>query len=142
VLLLTAAFALASDYGVFLLGRIKEAHDAGLENRDAVAVGMERTGRLITAAALLFCVAMGAHVSSSILSIKELGLGAALAVAIDASIVRALLVPSLMALLGDWNWWAPSWMRRLHARIGVREHGGEPATPEAARIGSPSSTGS
>jgi RND superfamily putative drug exporter len=142
VLLLTAAFALSSDYGVFLLGRIKEAHDAGLENRDAVAVGMERTGRLITAAALLFCVAVGALVSSSILSIKELGLGAALAVAIDASIVRALLVPSLMALLGDWNWWAPSWMRRLHARVGVREHGGEPATPEAAPIGSPSSPGS
>jgi RND superfamily putative drug exporter len=142
VLLLVAAFALASDYGVFLLGRIKEAHDAGLENRDAVAVGMERTGRLITAAALLFCVAVGALVSSSILSIKELGLGAALAVAIDASIVRALLVPSLMALLGDWNWWAPSWMRRLHARVGVREHGGGgPATP-GTPVGSPSSPGS
>ncbi len=106
VLLLTAAFALASDYGVFLLGRIKEAHDSGLPNRAAIALGLQRTGRLITAAALLFCVAVGALVSSSILSIKELGFGAALAVAIDASIVRALLVPSLMALLGDWNWWA------------------------------------
>lgn len=140
VLLFTVAFALASDYGVFLLGRIKEAHDAGLANRDAVAVGLERTGRLITAAALLFCVAVGALVTSSILSIKELGFGAALAVAIDASIVRALLVPSLMALLGDWNWWAPSWMRRIHARIGVREGKSAAGTP-VAPVGSPGSGG-
>jgi putative drug exporter of the RND superfamily len=140
VLLFTVAFALASDYGVFLLGRIKEAHDAGLGNRDAVAVGLERTGRLITAAALLFCVAVGALVSSSILSIKELGFGAALAVAIDASIVRALLVPSLMALLGDWNWWAPSWLRRIHARIGVRE-APSAAGAHAASVGSPTSGG-
>jgi RND superfamily putative drug exporter len=136
VLLFTVAFALASDYGVFLLARIKEGHDAGLANRPAVAYGLERTGRLITAAALLFCVAVGALVSSSILSIKELGFGAALAVAIDASIVRALLVPSLMALLGDWNWWAPAWMRRLHARVGVREHGGAQSAP----LGSPTSS--
>jgi RND superfamily putative drug exporter len=113
VLLLTIAFALSTDYGVFLLARIKEARDAGLPNREAIALGLERTGRLVTAAALLFCVAVGALVTSQILSIKELGFGAALAVAIDASIVRALLVPSLMALLGDWNWWAPRWMRRL-----------------------------
>ena len=118
VLLLTIAFALSTDYGVFLLARIKEARDAGLPNREAIALGLERTGRLVTAAALLFCVAVGALVTSQILSIKELGFGAALAVAIDASIVRALLVPSLMALLGDWNWWAPRWMRRLHPGIG------------------------
>jgi RND superfamily putative drug exporter len=123
VLLFTVAFALASDYGVFLLARIKEGHDAGLANRAAIALGMQRTGRLITAAALLFCVATGALVSSSILSVKELGFGAAIAVAIDASIVRALLVPSLMALLGKWNWWAPAWLSRLHARIGIREVG-------------------
>jgi RND superfamily putative drug exporter len=120
VLLMTLAFALSSDYGVFLLGRIKEGHDHGLPNRAAVASGMEHTGRLISAAALLFCVAMGALVTSSILSIKELGFGAAVAVAIDASLVRALLVPSLMALLGDWNWWAPGWLRRAHARVGLR----------------------
>jgi uncharacterized membrane protein YdfJ with MMPL/SSD domain len=142
VLLFTVAFALASDYGVFLLGRIKEAHDAGLENRAAVALGLERTGRLVTGAALLFCVAVGALVSSSILSVKELGFGAAVAVAIDASIVRALLVPSLMALLGDWNWWAPSWLRRLHDRVGVREHGGEYRGGAAEPVGSPSSPGS
>ncbi len=143
VLLLTAAFALASDYAVFLLGRIKEAHDSGLPNRAAIALGLERTGRLITAAALLFCVAMGALVSSSILSIKELGFGAALAVAIDASIVRALLVPSLMALLGDWNWWAPKWLRRVHARISIHERGAvdQPARG-AAPVGSSTAPGS
>jgi uncharacterized membrane protein YdfJ with MMPL/SSD domain len=138
VLLFTVAFALSSDYGVFLLARIKEAHDAGLPNRAAIALGMQRTGRLITAAALLFCVATGALVSSSILSIKELGFGAAIAVAIDASIVRALLVPSLMALLGKWNWWAPAWLRRVHDRIGVREVG---ATGYPTRGAEPAGSG-
>jgi len=80
---------------------------------EAVALGLERTGRVITAAALLFCVAVGAFATSGILIVKELGLGIALAVAIDAFIVRALLVPSLMALLGDWNWWAPRSFRRV-----------------------------
>jgi uncharacterized membrane protein YdfJ with MMPL/SSD domain len=113
VLLFAIAFGLATDYGVFLLSRIKEAHDDGLPNREAVALGLERTGRIVTAAALLFCVAVGAFATSSILIVKELGLGIALAVAIDASLVRALLVPSLMALLGDWNWWAPAPLRRF-----------------------------
>jgi uncharacterized membrane protein YdfJ with MMPL/SSD domain len=113
VLLFAIAFGLATDYGVFLLSRIKEAHDAGLPNREAVALGLERTGRVVTAAALLFCVAVGAFATSGILIVKELGIGIALAVAIDASLVRALLVPSLMALLGDWNWWAPSPLRRF-----------------------------
>jgi uncharacterized membrane protein YdfJ with MMPL/SSD domain len=113
VLLAAIAFGLATDYGVFLLSRIKEAHDAGLPNREAVALGLERTGRVVTSAALLFCVAVGAFATSSILIVKELGLGIALAVAIDASLIRALLVPSLMALLGDWNWWAPAPLRRF-----------------------------
>jgi uncharacterized membrane protein YdfJ with MMPL/SSD domain len=113
VLLFAIAFGLATDYGVFLLARIKEAHDAGLGNREAVALGLERTGRVVTAAALLFCVAVGAFATSGILIVKELGLGIALAVAIDASLVRALLVPSLMALLGDANWWAPAPWRRF-----------------------------
>jgi RND superfamily putative drug exporter len=107
VLLFAIAFGLATDYGVFLLARIREAHEAGLENREAVALGLERTGRVVTAAAVLFCVAVGSFATSSIVLVKEMGLGIALAVAIDASLVRALLVPSLMALLGDWNWWRP-----------------------------------
>jgi RND superfamily putative drug exporter len=113
VLLFAIAFGLATDYGVFLFSRVKEGHDAGLPNREAVALGLERTGRVITAAALLFCVAVGAFATSGILIVKELGIGIALAVAIDASLVRALLVPSLMALLGDWNWWAPASLRRF-----------------------------
>ncbi|HEY6960443.1 MAG TPA: MMPL family transporter [Gaiellaceae bacterium] len=107
VLLFAIAFGLATDYGVFLLARIREAHDDGLPNREAVALGLERTGRVVTAAALLFCVAVGSFATSSIVLVKEMGIGIALAVAIDASLVRALLVPSLMALLGDWNWWRP-----------------------------------
>ncbi|HSZ05606.1 MAG TPA: MMPL family transporter [Solirubrobacteraceae bacterium] len=121
VLMLVVTFALATDYEVFVLARIKEAHDQGLPTREAIALGIERTGRIITAAALLFCVAIGALATSSLFFTKQLGLGAALAVAIDASIIRALLVPSLMALMGRWNWWAPAPLRRLHDRIGVRD---------------------
>jgi RND superfamily putative drug exporter len=121
VLMFVVAFALSTDYEVFVLARVKEARDSGLSNRDAIAVGLERTGRIITAAALLFCVAIGALAVSNLFFTKQLGLGTALAVAIDASIVRALLVPSLMALLGDWNWWAPGPLRRLYERFGLHE---------------------
>jgi RND superfamily putative drug exporter len=126
IFLFAVGFGLATDYGVFLLSRIKEAYDGGMSNAASVALGLERTGRIVTAAALLFAVAIGAFVTSHIVFIKELGLGAALTVLIDASVIRALLVPSLMALLGRWNWWAPAPLRRLHSRIGLRE---EPAAP-------------
>jgi uncharacterized membrane protein YdfJ with MMPL/SSD domain len=127
ILLFAIGFGLATDYGVFLLARIKEAHDAGAPDSEAVALGLERTGRIVTSAALLFAVAVGAFATSQIVFIKELGLGAALVVLLDASIVRALLVPSLMALLGSANWWAPRPLRRLHQRIGLRE-----GAPQAA----------
>jgi len=116
ILLFAIGFGLATDYGVFLLSRIKEARDAGLANNEAVATGLERTGRIVTAAALLFAVAIGAFATSKLVFIKELGLGTALAVLIDAFVIRALLVPSLMELLGEWNWWAPAPLRRLRAR--------------------------
>jgi RND superfamily putative drug exporter len=131
IFLFAVGFGLATDYGVFLLSRIKEARDSGLSNTDAVALGLERTGRIVTAAAALFAVALGAFATSSIAFIKELGLGAALTVLIDASVIRALLVPSLMKLLGKWNWWAPAPLRRLHQRIGLRE-GGAGASPSPA----------
>jgi uncharacterized membrane protein YdfJ with MMPL/SSD domain len=121
LLLFAVVFGLSTDYGVFLLSRIKEARDSGYSDSEAVAVGLERTGRIVTAAALLFCIAIGAFVTSQIIFIKELGLGTAIAVLIDATIIRALLVPSLMELLGKWNWWAPAPLARLHARIAVRE---------------------
>ncbi|WP_037494201.1 MMPL family transporter [Solirubrobacter soli] len=114
-------FALSTDYGVFLLGRIKEARDSGLPDREAVAVGVERTGAVVTAAAILLAVAIGAFITSSISFIQQIGVATAAGVLIDAFIVRALLVPSLMALLGRWNWWAPRPLRSLHARVGLRE---------------------
>jgi uncharacterized membrane protein YdfJ with MMPL/SSD domain len=121
ILLFCVAFGLSTDYGVFLLTRIKEARDGGLPDREAVAVGLERTGRIVTYAALLFCIAIGAFATSEVVFIKELGIGTALAVLIDAFLVRALLVPSLMVLLGRWNWWAPRPLARLHARLGLAE---------------------
>jgi uncharacterized membrane protein YdfJ with MMPL/SSD domain len=121
IFLFAIGFGLATDYGVFLLSRIKEARDAGASDSEAVALGLERTGRIVTAAALLFAVAIGAFATSQIVFIKELGIGAAAAVLIDASIIRALLVPSLMKLLGARNWWAPRPLARLHERVGLRE---------------------
>lgn len=119
--LLVIAFALSTDYEVFLMARIKEAREGGLANVEAIAAGMQQSGGLITAAALLFCVAVGAFVTSDLFFVKQFGLGAALTVAIDASVVRILLVPALMALLGDWNWWAPTPLRRLRNRFGSPE---------------------
>jgi RND superfamily putative drug exporter len=121
VLLFAVAFGLSTDYGVFLLGRIKELHDRGLPNEDAVALGLQRTGRIVTFAALLFMIAIGAFLTSRIVFIKELGFGTAAAVLIDATIVRALLVPALMRLLGERNWWAPRPLARLHRRVGLGE---------------------
>jgi uncharacterized membrane protein YdfJ with MMPL/SSD domain len=121
ILLFAVAFGLSTDYGVFLLSRIKEARDHGASNADAVSMGLERTGRIVTAAAVLFSIAIGAFATSQIIFIKENGVGTALAVLLDATIVRALLVPSLMELLGAWNWWAPKPLRRLHHRIGLGE---------------------
>jgi uncharacterized membrane protein YdfJ with MMPL/SSD domain len=121
--LVTAAlvFALSTDYGVFLLGRIKEARDAGLPEREAVAVGLERTGGVVTAAAILLAVAIGAFSTSSISFIQQIGVATAVGVLLDAFVVRTFLVPALMALLGRWNWWSPMRLRRLHDRLGLRE---------------------
>jgi uncharacterized membrane protein YdfJ with MMPL/SSD domain len=113
VLLFAVAFGLSTDYGVFLLGRIKELRDAGLSNEEAVALGLQRTGRIVTFAALLMVIALGCFVTASLIFVKQLGFGVAAAVAIDATIVRALLVPALMRLLGDWNWWVPRPLARL-----------------------------
>jgi uncharacterized membrane protein YdfJ with MMPL/SSD domain len=121
ILLFAVVFGLSTDYAVFLLSRIKEARDGGASDSESVAMGLERTGRIVTAAALLLSIAVGVFVTSKIIFIKEWGIGVAMAVLIDASIIRALLVPSLMELLGKWNWWAPKPLRRLHARIGLSE---------------------
>jgi RND superfamily putative drug exporter len=121
--LVTAAvvFALSTDYVVFLLGRIKEARDRGESEREAVALGVARTGRVVTAAAILMAVAIGAFATSSISFIQQIGIATATGVLLDAFVVRTLLVPSLMALLGKWNWWSPKPLRRLHRRVGISE---------------------
>ena len=121
IVLMAIAFGLSTDYGVFLLTRIKEARDNGATNDEAVAVGLQRTGRIVTAAALLLCIALGSFATSDIVFVKQVGIGTALAVLIDATIVRALLVPSLMKLLGERNWWAPGPLRRLHDRLRIGE---------------------
>lgn len=130
LLLLALAFGLSTDYGVFLLTRIKEGRDAGLSNEESVALGIQRTGGIITAAAMLFVVAIGAFATSKIIFIKQIGVGTSAAVIIDATIVRALLVPALMKLLGDWNWWAPKPLRILHERMGIDESAPELPHPE------------
>jgi len=121
LVLAAIVFALSTDYGVLLMTRIKEARDRGRENREAIAVGLEHTGRVVTASALLLAVAIGAFATSKIIFLKEIGVGALVAVLVDAFVVRSTLVPSLMALLGEWNWWAPPALRRLHDRIGLDE---------------------
>jgi RND superfamily putative drug exporter len=100
-----AAFGLLTDYGLFLLMRIKEERERGISDREAIARGLERTGRIISAAALLFCVAVGAFSTSDLLLLKVASIAIALSVALDAFLVRPMLVPSLMAILGKWNWW-------------------------------------
>ena len=128
LVLAAVAFALSTDYGVLLLTRIKEARDAGRGDREAIAVGLQRTGRIVTASALLMAVAIGAFTTSKVVFLKEIGLGAVVAVLVDAFIVRSALVPSLMALLGELNWWSPAPLRALHRRLEISE-GGSPSAP-------------
>ena len=124
LVLAAIAFGLSTDYGVFLLSRIKEAHEAGHGDNESVALGLQRTGRIVTAAAVLLAVAIGAFATSQVIFLKEIGVGAVAAVLIDAFVVRTLLVPALMGLLGPWNWWAPKPLRRLHERLEFDETAG------------------
>ena len=113
ILIAVVVFGLSMDYELFLLSRIREEHLAGKDNVEAVAVGLQRSARIITAAAVLLAVVFAAFVTSGVTSIKSMGFGVALAVILDATIVRALLVPALMRLFGERNWWAPQWMQRF-----------------------------
>jgi RND superfamily putative drug exporter len=113
ILIAVVVFGLSMDYEVFLLSRIREEHDAGKSNEDAVAIGLQRSARIITAAAVLLAVVFASFVLSGVTSIKSMGFGVALAVMLDATIVRGLLVPALMRLFGERNWWAPKSMQRF-----------------------------
>ncbi len=122
VLVFAIAFGLSMDYEVFLLSRIKEQFDKTGNNRESVAIGLQRTGQLITSAALLLTVVVGAFATSKLVLIQQIGLGVALAIIMDATLVRVLLVPAMMNLLGTWNWWAPRPLQALQERIGLKEH--------------------
>jgi putative drug exporter of the RND superfamily len=134
VFLFAVIFGLATDYAVLVMARIKERYDLGDSNEEAVAIGIGRTGRVITAAALAIAIVFLAFAVSSVFFVKQIAIGMAVGVMIDATIVRALLVPSLMRLFGEWNWWAPRPLRRLQERFGFSESeaptsaGPQPAT--------------
>jgi RND superfamily putative drug exporter len=119
VLIAIVAFGLSMDYELFLLSRIKEQHEAGLGTTESVAIGLQRSGRIITAAALVLAFSFVAFITSGVTIMKMLGLGIAFAILLDATIVRALLVPALMRLLGDLNWWAPKWMKAIYKKVGL-----------------------
>jgi putative drug exporter of the RND superfamily len=121
VFLFAVIFGLATDYAVLVMARIKEQHDGGASNEEAVAIGIARTGRVITAAALMIAVVFLAFGVSSVFFMKEIALGMAVGVLLDATVVRALLVPALMRLLGEWNWWAPAPLRRVYLKLGFSE---------------------
>jgi len=139
VIIFTFAFGLSMDYEVFLLSRIIEARHEGAATNDAVATGLQRSGRIITSAALAMLIVFAGFATGKTLGIKEFGLGLAIAVAVDATLVRCVLVPATMTLLGSANWWAPAPLRRLHQRIGLHEapahaapHAGAPITEKPA----------
>jgi RND superfamily putative drug exporter len=130
ILVLAIVFGLSMDYEVFLMSRIREQYDLTGDNTTAVATGLQRTGRIITSAALLLMVVIGAFSASSITFIKMIGVAMLIAVFVDATVVRILLVPATMRLLGRANWWAPRPLRRLYARYGIRESDDVPAPRE------------
>jgi RND superfamily putative drug exporter len=137
LLLFCIAFGLSMDYEVFMLSRIKELHDAGAANVDAVAGGLARTGRIVTTAAALLAVTFFAFGTSKVSFIQMFGIGTGLAILVDATLIRGVLVPAFMRLAGDANWWSPGPLRRLHERIGVSEGGAAKAprpTPAAESV--------
>ncbi len=121
VLVAIVAFGLSMDYELFLLSRIKEERDAGADTTASVTAGLQKSGRIITAAAILIAIVFACFITSGITSIKMLGFGIAFAIILDATVVRGLLVPALMRIAGDWNWWAPAPLRRLHQKIGLAD---------------------
>jgi RND superfamily putative drug exporter len=120
-LALAFGFGLSMDYELFLLARITELYRQGVPNDRAVALGLQRSGRIITSAALLIIIVFAGFAAGQLLIIKEIGIALVTAVILDATLVRMLLVPATMTLLGEWNWWAPAPLARWHARHGIRE---------------------
>ena len=134
ILMLAIIFGLSMDYEVFLLSRVRERYDVTGDNTAAVASGLQRTGGIITSLALLLVVVVGAFSASDITFIKLLGVGMIIALVVDATFIRVLLVPATMRLLGRANWWSPPPLRRLYAHYGIREGGAQPPAPEPAGV--------
>ncbi|MFD0856192.1 MMPL family transporter, partial [Actinomadura adrarensis] len=132
ILILAVVFGLSMDYEVFLLSRIREEWDRTHDNRTAVAAGMQRTGSIITSAALLFLVVIGAFSTAGITVVKLIGVGMFVAVVVDAVLVRSLLVPATMRFMGKANWWLPYPLQRLYARIGLKERDLRHVRPKAS----------
>jgi putative drug exporter of the RND superfamily len=144
VLLFCIAFGLSMDYEVFLMSRIREywvrsraarpgTADAGASNEESVALGVARSARVITAAALVMSISFAALIAAHVQFMRLFGVGMTLAVVVDATLVRLVLVPAFMRVLGRWNWWAPKPLARLHARFGIEEGGmvdSHPAEPD------------
>ncbi|MGZ6993729.1 MAG: MMPL family transporter, partial [Acidimicrobiia bacterium] len=122
ILMFCIAFGLSMDYEVFLLSRIKEEYDLDRDNEHAVRVGLQKTGRIVTAAALLLTIVFAGLATSQVSIVQLFGVGLALAVLVDAFLIRATLVPAFMRLAGRLNWWSPSWLRRWHLRYGIWEN--------------------
>ncbi|KAA2262698.1 MMPL family transporter [Solihabitans fulvus] len=141
VLLFCITFGLSMDYEVFLLSRIAEEHRRTGDTNAAVVSGIARTGRIITTAAALLAVVFFAFGTAQISFLKLFGLGCAVAILIDATVIRCLLVPAVMGLAGRLNWWAPGPLKRLHRRIGLREDGGAPEPPPPRRAAQPAVAG-
>ncbi|MBV2154798.1 MMPL family transporter [Kitasatospora sp. SUK 42] len=127
VLIVAIAFGLAMDYEVFLLSRIKESHDRGASHEESIAIGLQRTGGIITSAALLLIVVVCGFLTSSIAFMQMIGVGLVIAIAVDATLVRAIMVPATMRLLGRWAWWAPRPLAALWQRFNL-SHTEEPVT--------------
>jgi RND superfamily putative drug exporter len=121
LVLAALVFAISTDYGVFLLSRVREARLKGRADREAIGGSVATVGRIVTSAAVLFAVSIGVFGTSDIIVLKILGLGTALAVLVDSVLVRCLLLPASLRLLGRWAWWLPSLLARLHERIGLHE---------------------
>ncbi|MGW6752718.1 MMPL family transporter [Streptomyces sp. NPDC055006] len=132
VLVVAIAFGLAMDYEVFLLSRVREEWEVSGDPVESVALGVQRTAKIITSAALLLVVVVGGFMASSILFMKMIGVGLVIAVLVDATIVRGLLVPATMALLGKWAWWAPAPLARWWSKYGFRESSAPPPAPAPA----------
>ncbi|MFA1544904.1 MMPL family transporter [Actinomadura chokoriensis] len=132
ILMLAMLFGISMDYEVFLLSRVREQYDLTGSNTAAVAAGVQRTGSIITSAALLFIIVIGAFATSGITFIKMVGVGMAIAILMDATIVRALLVPATMRLMGRANWWAPGPLARIYRRFGIHE--GDSPTPARSEL--------